>query len=277
MKRISLLFTILSFTYIILISNEKGPNIKVSGAPGDVGTCTNCHTALQGCRFSANSDSVAIIFGNNLTKYKPDSTYTIKVRIGTSNNKGGSSGVTKAVYGFQATAKRITNAGKDSAGLFIAPTGQKIINGGYISHDNFRYGTLPEGHIFTFQWKAPSKADYKDTVRFYTATNEAYHSANPSPSDDSIRTKMLVITCDTAVSTVSLSKSASNSVSLSTNFIYNQIVVPNAFINKEFMIINVNGQIVRKGKAEQVIDVATLNSGFYYFQSENSVTKFYKN
>ncbi len=277
MKRISILFTILSFTYLILISNENGPNQKVTGAPGDAGTCANCHTAVQSSRFSANSDSVAIIFGNNLTKYKPDSTYTIKVRIGTSNNKGGSAAVTKAVYGFQATAKRITNAGKDSAGLFIAATDQKILSGGYITHNPFRIGTLPEGHIFTFQWKAPSKADYKDTVRFYTATNEAYHSSLPDVSTDSIRTKMLVITCDTTVTNVSLSKSNTNATSLSTNFIYNQIVVPNAFVNKDFMIINVNGQIVRKGKAEQVIDVATLNPGFYYFQSENSVTKFYKN
>lgn len=282
MRRITLLSFVFIVTYLFMVSNVDGPlnnqNKKVTGAPGDAGTCASigCHDGAQNSRFSANSDSVKIIFGNNLTKYKPDSTYTIKVQIGTSNNKGAPGN--KAGYGFQATAKKITNAGKDSVGTFIAGDAQQSVIGSYIEHNTLRVGTQTDGHIFTFQWKAPSKTSYKDTVRIYVATNEAYRTSIPDVGTDSIRTKVLVLTCDTTITNPgsSISKSSVEYTKLAFNVINDKLVVPQVLINKEYMIISVGGQVVAKGKADQTIDVATLNQGIYYFHSGNSVSPFYK-
>jgi hypothetical protein len=269
MKRFFTITTLLSLAYVLFVSNENGPSGKYTGAPGDNGTCfqSTCHSGGQGCNFTAESNKITVNFGgNNATKYKNDSTYTITVQIGPTK-------ISSALYGFQGTAKKAIGAGTDTVGKFIPSTNQKVAIPGYISHS-----TLNTNNVFTFQWKAPSKAQYKDTVKMYFATNEAYRTAAPSPNDDSIRTKSIVLVCDTLVTTVPTSIFSNNleTVSLTPNVLFNQLTVPAALVNKTYSIISVGGQVVSKGKAESVINIADLTPGLYYFHTDKSISTFLK-
>lgn len=277
MKRFSMVTLVSGILFLVLLSDQNGPSASVTGAPGDSGNCTvsGCHSIANNCRLSLNSDSITVVFGNNVTSYKNDSTYTIALKIGTSNNKAYSGRV--AGYGFQGSSKMITGAGSSNVGTFIASTGQKIRTNGYIEHGSVRSGSIANGHIFTFQWKAPSSATYKDSVKFYFSTNEAYNNGSFDKLNDSIRTKMIVIACDTTSSTpITSALSAPLQEKLSVQVMQEKLLVTQTCIDKSFVIVSIGGQIVSSGKAAQTIDLARLTPGIYYFISENRVARFYK-
>jgi len=106
----------ISFFAALLWANASGSALKgrYTGAPGDLGTCTECHT---GTALNAGGGNVVVNFSNGQT-YVPGAQQTFTIVI---------SDPMARVYGFQMTARLETNLANDQAGDFTAGQQQLVI------------------------------------------------------------------------------------------------------------------------------------------------------
>ncbi len=143
-----------------LISRSSGPGFlqgqRVSGAPGDSGTCSNCHFGGTTAGGSINIQDVGGASG-----YIPGQSYTMQVTIIDPDAQRG---------GFQAVALDGSNL---NVGTITAGTGNRVVplaGRNYIEHNtprNFSAGQV----AWTFTWQAPNTN--VGPVTFYTAGNAA--------------------------------------------------------------------------------------------------------
>ncbi len=177
---------------IILLQGKAGgpatqQNLRVTGAPSE-GTCANtgCHTAGS---FSP-SLSIKLFDGDNeVTKYDPGKTYTLKI-----NNTPGSG--TPASFGFQAVSLNGSNVQAGDWGT--APTGMKkktISNRNYIEHGE----PLTSGD-FEVPWVAPAAGTGE--VTFYSASIATNN--NLQTTGDGMAKSSLAVAENTTSSTTEL-------------------------------------------------------------------------
>jgi Secretion system C-terminal sorting domain len=167
--------------FVLLQSRAGGPatqaNLKVTGAPGDNGTCANtsCHTAGS---FEPTL-SMSLFDGANLAiKYEAGKTYTLKI---TNSPISGN----PSRYGFQALALDADNAqagdwGTAPAGMVVKPLSSKQ----YIEHN------APAANgVFEMPWVAPAAGT--GPVTFYASSIAANN--NSQSTGDGTATNTLVI------------------------------------------------------------------------------------
>ncbi len=180
---------ILPIIPLLLWAYSDGPPQRHSGAPGDFGTCTQCHRGVE----NPDTGKVEIAFPEGLT-YTPGTRQTWTVTITAPG---------AALYGFQATARRAGQEESAQAGNFV-PAGQST----QVLCDNgtekFGEAACPPGfevqfiehrlalaaNTFTFDWIAP--AENIGDVRVYVAANAA--NGNRSTSGDRIYTASYTLT-----------------------------------------------------------------------------------
>ena len=162
-KKIQAVILVLLIT-VFAYASVTGPEARHTGAPGDIGTCYDCHDkVLSG--INAGSGSVQI---NGLPAvYQPGQEYTFTVTV----QQGG-----KQRFGFQLTA---IDSDGDRVGTLAPDNSDSQLNsqtgtGGrqYVNHT--QAGTLPNtqsGHTWRVRWTAPSND--AGTVRFFAAGNAA--------------------------------------------------------------------------------------------------------
>jgi len=171
--------TILAVVPLLILGYVDGPPPRHTGAPGDGNTCTECHlgTATAG-------SGVEITFSGGGTTYTPGVKQTLTVRVTASAN----------VYGFQATARLVSNLAQGQAGDFT-PTDARVI----VLCDDGRMKTasqacrpetpvqFPEhaaanaNNTWTFDWTPP--ATNVGDIRFYIAGNAANGNMQDGPGD----------------------------------------------------------------------------------------------
>jgi uncharacterized protein (TIGR03437 family) len=162
---------------LILLAHSSGPSARSTGAPGDAPqACTQsgCHvgTALNG-----GGGNVTVSFDGGNT-YTPGTRKRITVTVTDS---------TARRYGFQATARLVSNLSGGQAGTFVPGTNQQVI----CDDDNLRpsagcrasvpvefieHRTPLTSNVITFDWDPPS-SNVGD-VRIYVAANAANGDGN---------------------------------------------------------------------------------------------------
>jgi len=163
-KTVWLLF--ISACLIIVISaNENGPLafnslLYVTGAPGDQGTCANCHTSVP----NNQQSSINIDFNNGLLAYQPGQTYNVSVTVtGSTINK----------YGFQMTS--LKNSTNTKSGKFIPSLGTdtfyiQLAGSPGVFRRYIEQNTAGTG-AWNIQWTAPTSN--VGPITFYAAGNAA--------------------------------------------------------------------------------------------------------
>lgn len=192
-KKIQVVVLVLLLTAIAYAS-VTGPEARYTGAPGDIGTCYNCHDAVTS---GINSGAGSVQVNALPAVYTPGQEYTITVVT----QQGG-----KQRYGFQLTA---VDGSGNRAGTLEPDGSDSQLNsqtgaGGrqYIQHS--QTGTLPNGqgnHTWRIRWTAPS-ADV-GTVRFYAAGNAA-NGDGTNQGQDNIYTALALTESPTTVVTLQL-------------------------------------------------------------------------
>lgn len=142
---------------ILIMSHSDGPLynsslLTVTGAPGE-NTCNFCHID-----FPENSGpgSLVLLVGSGVAKYKPDSTYNLTITV---------TGSFIDKYGFQMTARKLSDNGRAGTFLPISTADTFLINGRqYIEHNQ----SVASG-VWVFPWKAPSN-NVGDIIFYLTAT-----------------------------------------------------------------------------------------------------------
>jgi hypothetical protein len=143
---------------------SSGPDRGYTGAPGDIGTCVDCHDTFE--HVNVGPGSVRI---NGVPEtYQPGQSYTLSITIQDPSRQR---------WGFQMTAidkdglraGTLSPVGGDTK---IAMGGTGVLNRQYITHTlNGTFPGTPLGHTWQVQWTAPN-TDI-GTVRFYVAGNAA--------------------------------------------------------------------------------------------------------
>ncbi len=158
---------ILSTHQAITFSSQ--PPAGYTGAPGDFGTCLQCHGG------GIIPGFVLISFlPLNITEYLPDSTYDMEVFVDAKTPR----------YGFEVTA---LDTSKNMAGTFFAGANTTIVSSSprhYVGHQN-----ATSIRTWNFSWKAPGSQT--GPITFYVAANAA--DSNLSSSGDNIYLSNLTI------------------------------------------------------------------------------------
>jgi hypothetical protein len=174
---------------LVAYASVTGPEARYTNAPGDIGTCTNCHDTFE----NPNVGPGSVTIQGNPAVYEPGQSYTLSVTVRQAVQR----------FGFQMT---VIDSGGNRAGT-LEPLGPETqINsqtglGGrqYIQHT--QQGTVPttQGQrVWQIRWIAPS-TDI-GTVRFYAAGNAA--NGNGTNQGDYIYTTSAVSDSPTSVVTV---------------------------------------------------------------------------
>ncbi len=169
-----------------------GPDARYTGAPGDIGSCVQCHDTFH----EANMGPGSVTISGNPAVYEPDMQYVINVTVQQPNRQR---------YGFQLTAidkdgNRIgTLSSIDNFTQVHAMTGA----GGrqYIEHT--QAGTVPlvsGSRTFQIRWTAPDTD--KGYVKFFFAGNAA--NGDGTNQNDYIYTNSALTDSPTTVVNVSL-------------------------------------------------------------------------
>jgi hypothetical protein len=147
---------------LVIIWAHSLPPLSYTGAPGDSGTCANCHGGAGG------SGSVVITSTSGMTNYMPGASKHFTVTV---SGSGGNAG-------FELTARPASNLTGGVAGNFVATdtTTQVVCRAGTTcSGGNPQYirslaGTATPA-VFNFDWTAPSSTE---NVTFYIAGAVGY-------------------------------------------------------------------------------------------------------
>ena len=181
LKNVGLMGCALAMTPLVMLGNSGGPPAGNTGAPGDR-TC-----ASVGCHVNTGnpfSEGIGINLGAGGATYTPGGprvTWTLTAPIA-------------SVYGFQMTARRLSDERNTPAGTFTASAGQAVLCGDgdfrpvagcraatpieYLEHD----GSPLRSNLITIQWTPPA-TDVGD-VKIYVAVNSA--NGNGSNTGDRI-------------------------------------------------------------------------------------------
>lgn len=178
----------------IAYASATGPEARYTGAPGDIGTCYNCHDAVAS---GINSGGGGVQINGLPAVYEPGEQYTFTVVT----QQGG-----KQRYGFQLTA---IDSNGNRAGTLAPDSTDSQLNsqtgtGGrqYIQHS--QTGTLANGqsnHTWRIRWTAPSND--VGTVRFFAAGNAA-NGDGTNQGQDNIYTTSALSESPTTVVTLRL-------------------------------------------------------------------------
>ncbi len=176
MKTLNTFFAI--FLGILLItvtkigtSNEKGAPAGRAGDPPNEITC-----ATSGCHndFDLNSGNGSLKItvmqdGEEVTTYKPNSTYTIKLELEDPNMNSA---------GFQITAQRTDN--NDATGSFELANQTKFAGSGndYLTHSDTFKDISNQTKTWNLTWEAPDQG--VGEIKFYAAGNAANGQDNSS-------------------------------------------------------------------------------------------------
>ncbi|HLF06128.1 MAG TPA: Ig-like domain-containing protein, partial [Thermoplasmata archaeon] len=165
-KRPMLIAVALILATAAVLAVPEGPEDRFTGAPGDIGDCTSCHSD-----FPVNSGSGSVNISENTTlftaSYLPGGSYTIVVKVTQTGQKR---------WGFQMTALRDDNGAGAGNFVIIDPANtQKSTSGNrqYVKQTlaGSHAGT-PDGPVFyDVNWTAP--ANGTGNVTFYAAANAA--------------------------------------------------------------------------------------------------------
>lgn len=162
-KKIQAVILVLLIT-VMAYASVTGPEARHTGAPGDIGTCYDCHDKVVS---GINAGSGDVQINDVPTVYEPGERYTITVTV----QQGG-----KQRFGFQLTAidkngNRVGTLAPDNTDSQVnSQTGEGERQ--YINHT--QAGTFPNtqsGHTWRVRWTAPSND--AGTVRFFAAGNAA--------------------------------------------------------------------------------------------------------
>lgn len=188
----AVLFVAIVIQWQFAYTSVNGPDPGYTGAPGENGNCTSCHSGSA----TTSSSSIKLKTHQSATtlEYLPDSTYTITVDF---NPSSGSK------YGFQATA--LINSSSRMAGTFTITNSTATKSASATFNSNTRYyvehtnnGTSSK--TWSFDWKAPS-TNVGDIV-FYVAANAA--NGTGSSSGDAIHTNSFTFKPSSKLPTASI-------------------------------------------------------------------------
>src|SRR5690348_9979736 len=100
---------------IALYSSSAGPEIRVTGAPGDA-TCNQggCHSGVA----ENTGGGSAVLIAASGTSYVPGQRQTLTLKVNDARAK---------VYGFEMSARVDSNPAKAQAGTFIEDSHQKVL------------------------------------------------------------------------------------------------------------------------------------------------------
>ena len=96
---------------LLLWAYASNPPIPYTGAPGDTGTCSACHT-LHGL----GQGNVAIAFSGGGATYKPGTAQTLTITVTDTNS------TTTKAWGFEMTALEGSVATASTPGTFTQPS-----------------------------------------------------------------------------------------------------------------------------------------------------------
>jgi len=167
-KRVLLISAFFVTLGIMITARSGGPaavlNEGYTGAPGDAGTCTSCHS---GGAFGTVTPQIQIFQVGTTTpvaSYVPGTQYDMRVTVNASAG-------TPARYGFQFTTLRVTG-NTPLAGYSNLASGihQTAVSGGAQNGRTYVEHSSPSvSNQFNFRWTAPAAGT--GNVRFYASGN----------------------------------------------------------------------------------------------------------
>ena len=261
--RILYKFLALAFLAFIFQSRSSGPagiaGLRVTGAPGDNGTCgnTGCHAAGQ---FDP-STTIELLDGSTpITAYEAGKEYTVRISITAGNGS-------PINYGFQATSLDTNNG---IAGSFTPGTGQQAVS--IAGKEYLEHSTPSQGGEWTSTWIAPTDAGAGD-VTFYVASST--NNGNGSPTGDGASTSTLTLAEDLSNSTSSIDRDYAK-MSIAPNPVADQaklLITSRTSGLFAIRIADISGKTVLTqninliaGQNETIFDVSNLGSGAYVVQ-----------
>ncbi|MBI3651857.1 MAG: hypothetical protein HY231_12625 [Acidobacteria bacterium] len=177
---------------LIAYASVTGPEPSYTGAPGDIGTCVNCHDTYV----NANVGPGSIALSGLPTQYQAGQQYTLTVTV---------QQAARSKYGFQLTAidgngnRAGTLAALGSDTQVISPTG----SGGRQYLEHTQQGTNPttsNSRSWQVSWTAPSTD--VGPVTLYFAGNAA--NGNGNNQGDYIYNSSRVVDSPTSVVSITL-------------------------------------------------------------------------
>jgi hypothetical protein len=183
---------IILFAAVAAYASVTGPEARYTNAPGDIGSCVNCHDTFH----EANVGPGSVRVDDVPAVYEPGRQYTLRVVV----QQGG-----RQRFGFQLTA--IDKDG-DRVGTLAPVSGDSQVNPvtgagdrQYINHRQAGTQATSSGaRIWQVRWTAPSTDE--GTVRFYVAGNAA--NGDGTNQNDHIYTNTAISESPTTVVNVSL-------------------------------------------------------------------------
>ena len=260
------IIVILSVTLVIILlisdfafSYQSMPPPGHTGAPPE-GTCftTSCHTTRP--PVNGGNGGLEIYFQEGLTKYLPDSVYTIKVKL---------KDISSYYFGFQMTA---INKDETMTGSFeLMDTSRTHImssfNRDYISHYN-AYDSInirKDSSLWEFKWKAPSSD--VGPVTFYAA-GVAGDQATSFPFGYVYQTSLEIEAGNVSVED---KQEFAKHIKLypSPAKAHLHVELPKAVTEVQIKVFNGTGQLVKysepdRDKSAFVMDISELNAGIYF-------------
>jgi hypothetical protein len=162
-RRIAALSVLVMGLVLAVYASATGPEPGYTGAPGDIGSCVQCHDTFE----QPNVGPGSVQISGNPAVYQPGQQYSLLVTVQQANRQR---------YGFQLTAIGIAGNQAGTLASFSADTQVNPLSGfggrQYIQHHES--GTLPNGpgrRTWQVLWTAP--ATDVGTVLFYVAGNAA--------------------------------------------------------------------------------------------------------
>src|SRR5436189_1826220 len=180
--------TILAVVPALILARSTGPEARYTGAPGDIGNCTSCHSG----QVNPSGGSVQITAAEGTT-YTPGQKQRMTVTIT-------NTATTARLYGFQVSARLMSNLNTGQAGTLTPSDRETQV---ICSDDRaapcrdtapiqFIEHTLAKsGNTYEFDWTPPASAD-AGPVRFYVAGNAA--NGNGMDTGDRIFTANITLT-----------------------------------------------------------------------------------
>ena len=155
-------FGLIAIAVIILANFSNPPNGR-TGAPGDNGTCTGCHSGNN-----PNGFDGFIVIDNFPTLITPNNTYNLTAKVTNPNGQA-------IRGGFQAVVLNETAANTNTGDLMVSGTNPTTtLSGGreYVEHDPGLFFPPNNEITWNFTWTAPSGSN-GDIIKIYAAGNIA--------------------------------------------------------------------------------------------------------
>ena len=183
------------FTLALLLISAKSFTYRSGGVQGytnapSEGNCTSCHTGTSLNGGSGSTSDMTLVDVNGGAGYKPDSTYTLKLKYKQNSISR---------FGFSITA--LDDKNKEPAGDFTITSTRtqkrtKTVSGKtrqYVEHTNAGTASTSTNNTeWEFKWKAPSSN--VGTIKFYAIVNAT--NASGTNAGDQIYAKVFDMKLD---------------------------------------------------------------------------------